>query len=37
MQSTFSDCKTLELDGVGHFPQEEAPKDVIEAISDFLN
>lgn len=35
-QSGFTNSKTLKLDTSGHFPQEEEPEKVINAILDFL-
>jgi len=35
-QTGFSNCKTLKLDTSGHFPQEEQPEKVINAIFEFL-
>lgn len=35
-QSGFTNCKTLKLDTCGHFPQEEQPEKVTNAIIDFL-
>lgn len=32
LESIFDNRQTLRLDGVGHFPQEEAPRHCIEAI-----
>jgi haloalkane dehalogenase len=35
-QSGFTNSKTLKLDTSGHFPQEEQPEKVLNAIFDFL-
>lgn len=35
-QSGFSNFKTVELETSGHFPQEEQPEKVINAIFNFL-
>lgn len=36
-QSAFTNSETLKLETSGHFPQEEQPEKVINAILDFLN
>lgn len=35
-QAALPQARTVELDGVGHFPQEEAPDAVLAALRDFL-
>lgn len=35
-EKEFSNSKTVGLEKVGHFPQEEYPEIVTEAVSDFL-
>lgn len=35
-QSGFTNSMTVELETCGHFPQEEQPKKMIKAMSDFL-
>lgn len=36
LQAALPHSKSVELEGVGHFPQEEAPEKVLDALNDFL-